>query len=92
MFNAFFKSSSEALKKVAGYKNILNGNIGMMGTLQTWARDGSYHVHIHYIVPGVALEDNKETLRFPKNPVYLMPMQILQKVFKAKLNYLLATP
>jgi Putative transposase/Transposase zinc-binding domain len=85
MFNAFFKSSSAALKQVANYKNILNGNIGMMGTLQTWARDGSYHVHIHYIVPGVALEDNKETLRFPKNPAYLMPMQILQKVFKAKI-------
>jgi hypothetical protein len=84
MFNAFFKSSSEALKQVADYKNILNGNIGMMGTLQTWARNGSYHVHIHYIVPGVALQDNKETLRFPKNPDYFMPMQILQKVFKAK--------
>jgi Putative transposase/Phage integrase, N-terminal SAM-like domain len=84
MFKTFFKSSSESLKQVAGYKNILNGNIGMMGTLQTWARDGSYHVHIHYIVPGIALEDNKENLRFPKNPDYLMPMQILQKVFKAK--------
>jgi len=84
MFKTFFKSSSEALKQVAGYENILNGNIGMMGTLQTWARDGSYHVHIHYIVPGIALEGNKETLRFPKNPNYLMPMQILQKVFKAK--------
>ena len=30
------------------------------------------------------MEGNKETLRFPKNPDYLMPMQILQKVFKAK--------
>lgn len=54
-YDLFFETSSQALKDVASNPRFVGGQIGFEGVLQTWARDLSYHPHIHYIVPGAGL-------------------------------------
>ena len=51
VYNLLFKSSAEALKKLAKDPRFVGGDIGMMAGLHTWQRDLGYHPHVHFIVP-----------------------------------------
>lgn len=52
IYDLLFTTSAAALKKLALDPRFVGGQIGMVGVLHTWARDSSYHPHVHYIVPG----------------------------------------
>jgi hypothetical protein len=54
-----------------------------MGVLQTWARDLTYHPHIHYLVPGGALAPDGQSWRLAQKNflVHVKPLTIL---FRAK--------
>jgi len=81
-YDLFFKTSAQALKELACDKRFVGGKIGFFGILQTWARDLSYHIHIHYIVPGVALSfDRKKWIKI-KNKKFLIHVKPLGCRFK----------
>lgn len=84
VYDTFFRESSSALKELSANKRFIGGQIGMIGTLQTWRRDGEYHVHIHYIVPGGGLSFDGEYWLFPKNHKFLVAEKPLAKLFKGK--------
>jgi ribosomal protein L32 len=51
-YSALFKTSSEAMKKLAPDQHYIGGDLpGFFGVLHTWGRTLEYHPHIHYIVP-----------------------------------------
>ncbi len=55
----------------------------MVGVLHTWARDLSYHPHIHYLVPAGALAgDGRRWL--PARQGFLVPVKPLSILFRAK--------
>src|SRR5262245_20790758 len=55
-YSALFKSSSEAIKKLAPDPHYIGADLpGFFGVLHTWGRTLQYHPHIHYIVPGGTL-------------------------------------
>ena len=83
-YNAMFKASSYAVKKLSPDIKYLGGDLpGFFGVLHTWGRTLCYHPHIHYIVPGGAY--SKDTgLWHPARQDYFLPEQALAKVFKAK--------
>lgn len=86
IYTILFRTSAEALQELAQDQRFLGGEIGMIGTLQTWTRDLFYHPHIHYLIPGGALSPNgrkgEKWLR-PKNE-FLMHVKPLSKLFKGK--------
>ena len=51
VYSLLFRTSAEALQQLARDQRFIGGQIGMVGVLHTWARDLSYHPHIHYLVP-----------------------------------------
>jgi hypothetical protein len=53
--------------------------------LQTWTRDLRYHAHIHYLVPAIGLRADGQFCH-PRNPGFLVPVQALAMVFRAKLR------
>ncbi|MCP4096735.1 MAG: transposase, partial [Planctomycetaceae bacterium] len=52
-YDALFKSSSEAVKKLAADPKHIGGDVpGFFGVLHTWGRQMQYHPHIHYVISG----------------------------------------
>lgn len=84
IFEIFFKTASTALKELALDKKYLGGKIGMMGTLQTWRRDGEFHPHIHFLIPGGGLSNDGKYWLFPKNRDFLVPAKPLAILFRNK--------
>jgi DNA-directed RNA polymerase subunit RPC12/RpoP len=83
-YNAMFKASSEALKKLAADEKFIGGDLpGFMGVLQTWGRQLTYHPHIHYIVPGGAISRHDQRWH-PSRQDFYVPVKALSKIYKAK--------
>lgn len=78
-YNAMFKASSYAVKKLSPDIKYLGGDLpGFFGVLHTWGRTLCYHPHIHYIVPGGAY--SKDTgLWHPARQDYFLPEQALER-------------
>ncbi len=81
LYDLLFKASSDTLKEVARRKKNMGAELGFIGVLHTWGQNLMDHPHIHYIVPGGGLNQNKWVEAKPK---YLLPVKILSQVFKAK--------
>ena len=83
-YSALFKTSSDAIKKLAPDPHYLGGNLpGFFGVLHTWGRTLQYHPHIHYIVAGGALSSTDG--RWHPSPTdFYLPVKALSKIFRAK--------
>jgi hypothetical protein len=84
VYNAFFKTAAEALKELAMDKRFVGGRIGMMGTLQTWRRDGEFHPHLHFLVPGGGLSPDGKYWLYAKNQDFLVAEKPLAIMFRRK--------
>jgi len=52
IYNLLFRASAAAAQELARDPRFIGGQLGLIGILQTWARNLTYHPHIHYLVPG----------------------------------------
>jgi hypothetical protein len=59
LYHLFFKTSAEAIMLLAKDKRFLGADIGLMGVLQTWTRQLVYHPHIHFLIPGGGIRNNR---------------------------------
>jgi len=85
-YSALFKTSSEAMKKLAPDQHYLGGDLpGFFGVLHTWGRTLQYHPHIHYIVPGGALSSTDGRWH-PSRIDFYLPVKALSKIFRAKFH------
>jgi len=84
VYDIFFKTTSTALKQLALNRKYLGGKIGMTGTLQTWRRDGEFHPHIHFLIPGGGVSPDGKYWLYPKNHDYLVPAKALGILFRGK--------
>lgn len=83
MYDLLFRTSAAALQQLAGDKRFVGGQIGLIGVLQTWARDLNYHPHVHYLVPGGGLSaDGQQWL--PVRARFLVHVTPLAILFRAK--------
>ena len=79
IYNMLFRTSAAALQQLAQDPRFVGGQIGMIGVLQTWARDMRYHPHVHYLVPGVGVGFEGQSWRRcgAKFLVHVKPLSIL---------------
>jgi hypothetical protein len=83
VYNCLFRTSAEALQKLAGDPRYVGGQIGMVGVLHTWGRNLSYHPHVHYVVPaGGWSNEGEQWLAARRN--FLVPVKALSILFRAK--------
>lgn len=59
MYHLFFRASAEAIMLLAKDKRFLGADIGLMGILQTWTRQLVYHPHIHFVIPGGGVRNDR---------------------------------
>ncbi len=81
-YDILFKSASETIKEIAKDPKHLGAEVGCIGVLHTWAQNLVDHPHIHFIVPGGGL--NKEGHWVSSSEGFLLPVQVLSKVFRGK--------
>lgn len=83
VYNLLFQTAAAALQELAQDKRFVGGQIGLVGVLQTWGRDMSYHPHVHFLVPGGGLSaDGHRWLA--SRPTFLVHVRPLTKLFRAK--------
>ena len=87
-YNLLFRASAAAAQELARDPRFVGGKIGMVGVLHTWARDLSYHPHVHYLVPGGGLSDDQQTW-LPSREDFLVHVKPLSILFRAKFQDML---
>jgi predicted RNA-binding Zn-ribbon protein involved in translation (DUF1610 family) len=83
VYAALFRASAEAAQQLAHDPRFVGGTLGLVGVLHTWARDLSYHPHVHYLVPAGGLADD-DTTWHPSRKKFLLPVKALSKLFRAQ--------
>jgi Putative transposase/Transposase zinc-binding domain len=89
VYAALFEASSAALRALAADpKFIGTSRLGFFGVLHTWGRTLEYHPHVHYVVPGGGLSADGSCW-LPSRADFLVPVQALSLVFRAKFRDIL---
>jgi Putative transposase/Transposase zinc-binding domain len=81
IYNLLFRAASQALLQLAQDPRFCGGLVGMVGVLHTWTRALLYHPHVHFIVTGGGLSQNR-WLAARKD--FLVPVKALSPIFRAK--------
>ena len=84
VFGMLFHSVSRTLKLFAkDPKHKLGGEMGFVAILHTWDQKLSCHIHLHCMVPAIALLADQSG-RVSGNQKYLFPVKALSLVFRGK--------
>jgi hypothetical protein len=87
-YDLLFRVTAQALRDVALSK--LGGEPAALGVLHTWSRQLIFHPHVHYIVPGGFLSENRLRWMRLKDPKFLLPEKVLSRrtrsLFRAALQ------
>jgi hypothetical protein len=89
VYAALFEASSEALRTLAADPRFVGTDrLGFFGVLHTWGRTLDYHPHVHYVVPGGGVSADGSCW-LPSRADFLVPVQALSIVFRAKFRDIL---
>ena len=82
IYNLLFRASSAALLQLAQDPRFVGARLGMVGVLHTWTRQLLYHPHVHYIVTGGGLTQDRDWKSSRSD--FLVPVKALSRIFRAK--------
>jgi hypothetical protein len=82
VYHLLFRTSADAMQRLASDERFVGGQLGMIGVLHTWGRNLSYHPHVHYLLPGggSAADDSW----YPSRANVLLPVKALSRIFRTK--------
>ena len=81
LYSLFFTTVSSTLKKVSKNKKYLNSIPGFLSILHTWGQTLSYHPHIHVLITGGGLTEDKKNWNDSRDNFFL-PVRVLSKLFQ----------
>jgi hypothetical protein len=84
VYGLLMRSAAAALQKLALDPEYLGGRLGALAVLHTWTRAMLYHPHVHMLVTGGGLSADGKEWRPAKHAPYLMPVEALSEIFRAK--------
>lgn len=88
-YNLLFRASVQAIMTLTNDPKYLGADVGMMGVLQTWARNLVYHPHIHFLITGGGVTPDGKRWKYASDNflVHVKPLSILIRAkFKQALN------
>lgn len=85
-YNILLKANSEAILELANDPKWLGAKVGITSILHTWGQTLEFHPHIHSIVTGGGLKNNKWV---KGKDYYLFEVKVLSSLFRAKVLSLL---
>jgi len=82
-YQAMFTASSQALKRLAQAARFIGTTLpGFPGILHTWGRQLPDHPHLHSMVPGGGLAEDRTTW-LPSRANFSVPVQALSPMYRA---------
>lgn len=83
---ALFRAAADSLAKLCRDARYVGAEVGALAVLHTWTRTLEFHPHIHMLVPGVGLDADGTTIRFPprRKKRFLVPVRALAKLFRQR--------
>ena len=83
LFKLLFDAASKTLLQLASDDQWLGGRCSITAILHTWGQDLSFHPHLHCIVSGGGINNNKEWIQAKRsNGKFLFPPKALKTVYK----------
>jgi hypothetical protein len=86
MYGLLLNAAAASIQKLCADPQWLGAQVGLMGVLHTWTRAMLYHPHAHFLVSAGGLSADGQRWVAPKNPKFLVPVQALSKIFRAKVR------
>ncbi len=80
-YNILFKATSESILELSNDPKWLGAKVGITSILHTWGQTMEFHPHIHSIVTGGGIKNNK-WISSKEN--YLFKVQVLSSLFRGK--------
>lgn len=82
-YSILFKAASESLKELTEDPKHLGAEVGFIAILHTWSQTLMDHPHLHCIVTGGGLSQDR--LRWvPSKKEFLLPVKVLSRLFRGK--------
>jgi len=86
VYDLLLREAAAALQLLADDPRWVGARLGILAVLHTWARDLSYHPHVHLLVTAGGLTHDGEAWRKPAHPRFLVPGYAVSKIFRAKVR------
>jgi hypothetical protein len=83
MYNILFRSVSETLLELSDNPKHLGAYTGFIGILHTWGQNLMDHPHIHCVVPGGGLSNDK-TRWVSCRKGFFIPVRVMSALFRGK--------
>lgn len=83
IYSLLFQVVWKTLKAFGADKKRLNGKLGMTAVLHTWGQTLGQHVHLHCLVPGGVLGEDRQWHQSKGN--YLFPVKALSRHYRGNL-------
>ena len=85
VYGLLMRCAAAALQTLAGDPRYVGGRLGGLAVLHTWTRALLYHPHVHLLVTAGGLSADRTRWVPAQHPAYLVPVQALSVLFRAKL-------
>ena len=85
VYGLLMQCASAALQQLALDPRYLGGRPGCLAVLHTWTRAMLYHPHVHLLVTAGGLSADGTQWLEPRPRAFLVPVQALSPIFRAKL-------
>ena len=84
VYGVLMRSAAAALQRLAADPQYVGARLGCLAVLHTWTRAMLYHPHVHLLVTAGGLSPDGTQWIAPKHPAFLVPVQALSVIFRAK--------
>jgi hypothetical protein len=84
VYGVLMRSAAAALQRLAADPRYVGARLWCLAVLHTWTRAMLYHPHVHLLVTAGGLSPDGTQWIAPKNPAFLVPVQALSVIFRAK--------
>jgi len=85
VYGALMRGAAAALQALAADPRFVGTSVGCIAVLHTWTRALRYHPHVHLIVTAGGLSADRTQWIAPKHPAFLVPVQALSVIVRAKM-------
>ena len=85
VYGALMRSAAAAIQRLATDSRYVGAPVGCIAVLHTWTRALLYHPHVHLIVTAGGLSADRTRWIAPKHSAFLVPVQALSVIVRAKM-------
>jgi hypothetical protein len=85
VYGALMRCAAAAVQRLTADPRYVGAQVGCLAVLHTWTRALLYHPHVHLIVTAGGLAADRTQWIAPKNPAFLVPVQALSVIVRAKM-------